>query len=71
MQVKWLMLALGLVACANPVPQDEQPRTICPIAAPVGCSGRVDLPSCTPSQSLDEWVEQMDIAENGNTDQPI
>jgi hypothetical protein len=59
------------VGCGNPIPRDQQPVRMCPASPAVGCSGNVDVPSCAPNQTLDEWVEQMDVFENGNTDQPI
>jgi hypothetical protein len=71
MQIGYWIAGAVLVGCGAPIPRDQAPTIMCPVEAPVGCSGTADLPSCLPMQTLDSWVEQMDSGENGNTGQPI
>jgi hypothetical protein len=69
--MKAIILFLCLAGCANPVPEDQPVTSRCPAELTAGCSGNQQFVECLPNQTLDQWVEQMDTAENGNTDQPI
>ena len=69
--ILYLLIGALAIGCANPVPQDRPDIGRCPQPSTSVCPAPAQLPGCSEQQTLDEWVEQMDRAENGNTDQPM